>query len=139
MVPGTFPFSATVADTNEDGDPDLVTANFSNLVPDNTVSVLLGGTAGGFGSPASFPAGAPPRAVAAGDFNADGDLDLATANASGGGFDAPQSIPAGDRPFSVAVADFDGDGDEDLAAVTAWAGSRRAADRATVVIAGRVS
>ncbi|MFD5430328.1 FG-GAP-like repeat-containing protein, partial [Streptomyces sp. NPDC127084] len=60
-----------------------------------------------------------------GDFNGDGDQDLATANAAvntvsvlvnngDGTFAAPADYPTGNGPRSVAVADLDGDGALDL-------------------------
>ena len=122
---GNGPLNATVADINEDGDLDLITAN----VTSNTVAVLLGGAGGAFGTAVTFPAGtpqvaAPARAVAAADFNADGDLDLATANASGSvsvlagepgtAFGAPTVFSSGGGLRSIAAGDFDGDGDPDL-------------------------
>src|SRR4029079_8978135 len=74
--------SVVVSDFNRDGNPDLATANSGS----NDVSVLLGDGAGSFGVATNFwaigPGGTPPRpnAVAVGDFNRDGNLDLITAN-----------------------------------------------------------
>jgi predicted NUDIX family NTP pyrophosphohydrolase len=86
--------------------------------------VLLGGAAGSFTGPTSFPAGFFSNSVAVGNFNADQDLDLAVANAfdgtvsvllggPGGGFTGPTDLAAG-SPYVVAVGDFNGDGDPDL-------------------------
>ena len=49
---GQGPYSVAVGDFNGDGKPDLATANFLN-----SVSVLLGDGAGGFGNRADFGAG----------------------------------------------------------------------------------
>ena len=77
------------------------------------------------GSP--FTLGTKPMSVAVGDFNADGNPDLAIANGDGtvtvllgngaGGFTAAPGSPAaaGSGPSSVAVGDFNGDGKPDLA------------------------
>src|SRR5207253_1461263 len=69
--------------------------------------------------------GTQPRAIAVGDFNGDGNEDLATANNSGtvsillgdgaGNFGIPTNFGAGGNPISVAVGDFNGDGKLDLA------------------------
>ncbi|HET9742815.1 MAG TPA: VCBS repeat-containing protein [Terriglobales bacterium] len=63
------------ADFNHDGDPDVVTTDLD----ENAVTILLGDGHGGFrqatGSP--FAAGVFPWAVAIGDINKDGNLDLA--------------------------------------------------------------
>src|ERR1039457_4590669 len=75
---GYVPQSVAIGDFNRDGKPDLVVTNADN----NNVTVLLGNGTGGFtaapGSP--FPTGIWPSAVAVGDFNGDGKLDLAIAN-----------------------------------------------------------
>jgi hypothetical protein len=78
-------------------------------------------------SPAtSFPVGPNPQAVVTADFNNDGRLDLATANAGGntvsvslgdgrGGFGAANHFAVGGgSPHSLAAADFNKDGNLDL-------------------------
>jgi len=77
-------------------------------------------------SPAiDYSVGAYPVAVVSADFNADGRLDLATANASGssvsvmlgnadGTFQAAQDSATGASPLSLAVGDFNADGKLDL-------------------------
>jgi hypothetical protein len=81
-------------------------------------------------SPAtSFPVGPNPQAVVTADFNNDGHLDLATANAAGntvsvllgdgrGGFGAANHFAAGPGPRSMAVGDFNNDGNPDLVTVS---------------------
>jgi hypothetical protein len=78
-------------------------------------------------SPAvNYAVGTWPYSVAVGDFNADGNPDLAVANvnsnnvsiltgAGDGTFNAAVNYPAGTKPWSVAVGDFNRDGNPDLA------------------------
>src|SRR3982750_3886097 len=79
-----------------------------------------------FGAKTAFGAGVQPFSVAAGDFNGDGKLDLATANNNAntvsillgngdGTFGANTDFNVGNRPRSVAVGDFNLDGKLDLA------------------------
>jgi len=127
---GNNPESVAVADVNNDGRPDIVTANYTS----SNVTVLLGEAGGGFapaaGSP--FAVGTNPQSVAVADVNDDGRPDIVTPSAvltgdvlgsvtvllgqAGGGF-----APAAGSPFtlaataySVAVADVNGDGWPDI-------------------------
>lgn len=79
-----------------------------------------------FAPAARIAAGASPAAIAAADFNGDGNADLATADQAtnsvavllGGGdgtFAAPRSFPTGPGPSDIAAADFNGDRRVDLA------------------------
>ena len=62
-------------------------------------------------------------AVAVGDFNHDGKLDVAAVakelqiflGNGDGTFKSPINYPVGDNPYSVAVADLNGDGKQDIA------------------------
>ncbi|MBD1208387.1 MAG: VCBS repeat-containing protein [Ignavibacteria bacterium] len=77
--------------------------------------------------PGSVPVvGTSPYSVISGDFDGDGDLDLATANygsnntsillnTGAGAFAAAVNYAVGTGPISVTSGDFDGDGDLDLA------------------------
>jgi len=123
---GTGPFGVSVGYFNNDGFADLAVTNLH----DNTVSILLGDGHGTFtqatGSP--FAAGNIPRSVAVGDFNGDGNVDLAVSDSNDnevrillgnglGSFTQASWSPiaVGDRPYEVSVGDFNGDGIADLA------------------------
>src|SRR5262245_39410985 len=84
-------------------------------------------------APSSFGAGGAPVSVAIGDFNGDGDRDLAVTNQTadtvsvlsgtgGGSFGAPAAYAVGDAPVDVAVGDFDADGHRDLAVANTGGG-----------------
>ena len=119
------PFAVAVGDFNQDGRPDLATANFIG-----SVTILLGSGTGNFTPASTSPEGAGdgPNSVAVGDFNLDGRPDLAVANSNSnnmtiligdgpGNFTQPTSSPEGigTDPYSVAVGDFNLDGRPDLA------------------------
>src|SRR5947209_3571899 len=72
---GTGTVSVAVADFNNDGKLDYVTANQGN----NTIGVALGNGDGTFKAPTSISVACNPVSVATGDFNGDGKLDLAVA------------------------------------------------------------
>src|SRR5262249_39596846 len=117
------------ADFNRDGIIDLAQVN-TGISPQlgNSVSVLLGKSGGGFQAGRVFGVGRiAPTALAAGDLNNDGHLDLAVTTfgditqefprlaillGNGDGtFGAPRLfIPGPGSPTSIALADVNGDG-----------------------------
>ena len=133
-IVGTGPDSVAVGDFNGDGKLDLAVANNTSNFS-NTVSILLGDGTGNFTLTASPAAGDLPVSVAVGDFNGDGNLDLAVVDYCGplgfcgnspslvfillgdgtGNFTVASSPATGNGPTSVAVGDFNGDGNLDLA------------------------
>src|SRR5829696_6498582 len=126
LAVGSGPTSVAVGDFNGDSDPDLAVANQL----DGTVSVLLGTAGGGgFSGPtraANYTGGSDLMSVAVGDFNGDGDPDLAVGDMSpgeilvllgsaGGTFTGPTTLIVDSGVSSVAVGDFNRDADPDLA------------------------
>ena len=132
--------SLAVGDFNGDGKDDLVTANFAydfNFRPpvhnviESDLQVFLSNGDGTFQPAQSYGiTSGYPIAVAVGDFNRDGVLDLVVADGGffyfpgttvsvllgkgDGTFGAIQSYGAGGFPSSVAVGDFNGDGYPDV-------------------------
>jgi len=134
---GADPFSLAVADFNKDGPPDLAVANaalFDDTV--SSISILKGRSTGSFQNAVDYAAGTSPRAIAVGDFNGDGNPDMAVANygafpngmppftnssvsillgAGNGTFPAPVNLQAGEGCLSLVATDLNGDGKLDLA------------------------
>ena len=120
------PRSVTTGDFNADGALDLATVN-QEFTEGSNVSVLLGNGAGGFAPAMTFEsAGSLSLSVTSADFNADGSLDLATANygtdnvsillGNGtGSFSAATTHGVSEGPYFVIAADFNGDARPDLA------------------------
>jgi VCBS repeat-containing protein len=125
LAVGLGPTSVAVGHFNGDSDPDLAVANQF----DGTVSVLLGIAGGARFSgptPAGNYSGSDPMSVAVGDFNGDGDPDLAVGDMSpgeiwvllgsvGGSFSGPTILTVDSGVSSVAVGDFNRDAHPDLA------------------------
>src|SRR5438309_1242395 len=130
---GTHPSMLSIADVNRDGNADILVANGGS----GDVSVYLGDGTGGFSQPNGSPysAGQNPTDIATGDFNGDGNLDIAIANHGvklvtvllGNGKGQFQSAPGSQfsvesnpHPHGIAVADFNGDKKLDIA-IDSWA------------------
>jgi hypothetical protein len=129
----TLSGAIATADFNADGQPDLAvsvpcdpTVGCFTDSPGH-VAILLGRPDGTFFVGPSVAVNNLPRALATGDFNGDGKIDIAVADYGGaavtillndglGGFTPVHStVPVDNLPISIAVGDFDRDGKLDLA------------------------
>jgi hypothetical protein len=126
IAPGFGPAENHLVSLRGNGTLDLVVASF-NI---NQIAVLLGNGNGTFGSPVFYTVGTAtnaPTSLTTGDFNHDGELDVAVANTFdntisvliGNGTGAltvlGAPIPVGHEPQAIRAGDFNGDGYSDLA------------------------
>lgn len=129
---GAAPLGIVSGDFNNDGHPDLATANSG----DGTVTLFLSNpandftyytvkTLSGFGS---------PTAIAAGHFTNSGNLDLAVTDSAGkvvhvltgdgtGNFTAGATVSTQNDPTAIVAGDFNRDGFTDLAVMNAGSGT----------------
>ncbi|MFY7795468.1 MAG: FG-GAP-like repeat-containing protein, partial [Chitinophagaceae bacterium] len=127
-----------VGDFNKDGNPDILTASASQ----KKYAIAMGNGSGGFAAPVTSVTGSldyverisGSNTFGVGDFNGDGNLDLAATtfrsspNTKGisillgngsGGFTLKSTLSASnDYIISITVADFNGDGKPDVAATS---------------------
>jgi hypothetical protein len=124
FYPGPTPQPAVVGDFNQDGNTDFVVANYLT----NDVTVMLGFGDGTFQAPRTYSSGVGwnPSALALGDVNNDGKVDLVVAKPGSnrvsvlygtgtGAFGFYTAFIPGAQPESLTLADFDNNGKLDLA------------------------
>jgi hypothetical protein len=127
---GTYPFAVKISDLNDDGKPDLITANAVK----NSISVLKNTSAQGvpsFSQEVEYNTGPDPLRIAVGDLDGDGKPDVVVMNFNSGnastisifgnissGGDilfAPKiDYSTGNGSIGIDIADMDGDGKPDL-------------------------
>ncbi len=132
------PASVVAGDLNNDGTADLAVGTWLPFF--SSISIHPGDGTGGFATRFGVGAGPAPAAVAMGDFDRDGNQDLAVAHirelfgdGSGvvtillgdgeGGFIRAGDHGVGLSPASISVADVDRDRIEDIAVANAGSGS----------------
>src|SRR2546425_1290879 len=125
---GANPIGIVSADFNRDGKMDVAVANYESA----NISVLLGKGDGTFKTHVDYATTPFPFALTAGDFDGDGNPDLAGSvfwpiepvcggpvvavflGKGDGTFRPRVDYPTGCDPVGVAVGDFNGDGKQDL-------------------------
>ncbi len=116
-------YSVEVADLNGDGRPDIVATDWGSSA--SNLNVLLQDSGGGRWSNATYPLGAETIGLATGDFDQDGDIDVAAAsrgdqrvqimlNDGTGTSFVMHDFPVVPRPIWLTAADLDSDGRLDL-------------------------
>ncbi len=136
------PLNFTVGNFNDDTIKDILAVVLTGSGNDTHLALALftGKGDGNFNNPSSinlisddlflgeFVFEEPSKEIAFGDFDGDGDNDVAMTsttsflqvfNNSTGQFTAAQRVQVGNKPIHVRVADFDNDGIDDLASVNA--------------------
>ncbi|GAA4041169.1 hypothetical protein GCM10022409_28970 [Hymenobacter glaciei] len=127
-IGASYPQGIAVADVDQDGDLDIVTANYNNVNSTNDVILILAHQGSLYpGSPIVTGRNSFEVGVAVGDVSGDGRADILVTNSGarnvamlqaqgGGSFAAPQLYVPGGTPYDVAVGDVNGDGRNDLVA-----------------------
>jgi hypothetical protein len=121
-APGLAPAGAVaVGDFDGDGFPDLAVGSSTSATP--KIWIDLGNGDGTFRSPVGYTVTGAVHAIATGDFNGDGKIDLAVADDAGisillgngnGTFQAAIPFPLSHAAPNLAVADLNGDGKDDV-------------------------
>ena len=123
------PIAILTVDVNHDGIPDLVVLD----ALDGAVLTYVGAGSGRATLSSTIKVGVNSVAIAAGDFNEDGKLDLVVASANGnltmllgngaGSFTAQTPFSAASSALSIAAADLNGDGHWDLVVASPASGT----------------
>lgn len=126
-----YPYTIISEDFNGDSIPDIAVGGYS-YGTDDSLSVLIGDGLGNFYPSTNFLLGAGTITITCGDFNKDGNMDIAAANwdaanitvlygDGNGNFSDTSSFYAGVSgwPYSITCADFNNDSIIDLA-ISLW-------------------
>ncbi|MCK5560677.1 MAG: VCBS repeat-containing protein, partial [Thermoplasmata archaeon] len=122
---GDGPIGVTAADFNNDGRPDIATANRGT----DTVSILFNKGNGTFGNEIDYAAGKEPYGIYCKDINHDGNIDILVPNHRGNSVSVfvndgngefnnlNYEFLVGSGPTKLVVADVNNDGSEDIITV----------------------
>ena len=124
---GTDPTALAVGDFGNGAD-DIAVVNSNPTAANGTVTILMNDTTGVFTTSQTLTVGKDPVALALGDFEGNGNLDLAVVNKGSGGagtvsiflnngtgtFTLDTTITVGTAPDGVAAGDLNNDGFADL-------------------------
>jgi hypothetical protein len=124
VIVGANPWMVVVGDFNNDGIPDVASANAGA----GTLSVAFCDLSGNLQPPVHYPVGNFPISVETGDIDGDGDLDLATSNFGTanftlyendgtGNFINPQTLAANSAGSCAVFHDRDNDGIMDITGI----------------------
>jgi hypothetical protein len=123
---GLLPAGVVSVDANGDGKPDLVVAGGYGVASYFSLTTLINRGDGTFTNPVTFPVLQFPYSAVTGDFNGDGNVDIATTSFTqtggvsvlpgkgDGTFQTHLDSPTAQYPTAIVGGDFDGDGKVDL-------------------------
>lgn len=117
--------ACAASDFNEDGLLDVVVAGYTNGMGLGEIVVMLNDGQGGFSHGPAQKAGGDCWMLAVGDLDADGNVDVVSANShqdqlallrgdGHGGLASPELYDVGGFPLAIDLGDIDGDGDLDV-------------------------
>ena len=125
--PFTYTAQMQTGDFNRDGAADFVGLAYINNGTQTEVVVYMNSGTGTFSTPTALAGSTGAGAVAVGDFNQDGNLDIAFLTSQGvgvahgngnGTFAGPVFYTTNGVPDSIAVQDYNGDGRPDIATLS---------------------
>jgi hypothetical protein len=123
---GLLPTAVVSLDINGDGKPDLAVAGGYGVLSYFSLTTLINRGDGSFANLATFPVLQFPYSAVMGDFNGDGNVDIATTSLTptggvsvllgkaDGTFQAHIDSATGQSPTAIVAGDFNGDGKLDL-------------------------